>query len=166
MSVDVSLETWETSGIKSYGDDDVFHDTKVLEFSFTFDRATVKVGLKDAKKIHEKLTALLADAAKVQHRCPEELVLLPRAPARSRLQSAVHDHGPRVRGETHQALMKALPYREQPVTELRCGRGHLHESPNAEGAHCCIKPCVSEAELPGSRWDPLRKIHRVTKPIS
>lgn len=62
--------------------------------------------------------------------------------------------------------MKTRPYREQPATELRCGRGHLHESPNAEGAYCCIHPCVSEAWLSPSRWDPIRKIHRVTKPIS
>lgn len=72
MSVDVTLEAWETGGIKSYGDDGDFHNTKVLEFSFAFDRTTVKVGHKDAKKIHDKLAALLADAAKMQHRFPEE----------------------------------------------------------------------------------------------
>lgn len=71
MSVDVTLEGRETSGIKSYGDDGDFHNTKVLEFFFTFGSTTVKVGHKDAKKIHEKLTALLAEAAKVPYPFPE-----------------------------------------------------------------------------------------------
>jgi hypothetical protein len=39
-------------------------------------------------------------------------------------------------------------YRVQPETELACGRGHVHEDPNAEGAFCCIKPCVSESGCP------------------
>jgi hypothetical protein len=33
---------------------------------------TAKVGHKDAKKIYDKLAALLADAAKIRHRFPEE----------------------------------------------------------------------------------------------
>lgn len=70
-SIDVSLEVWETAGIKSLGDD-VFHNTKVLEFCFTFDRTTVKIGHKDAKRLHEKLTTMLADAAKMKYKFPDE----------------------------------------------------------------------------------------------
>jgi hypothetical protein len=69
-SIDVSLEVWETAGVKLYDDDGAFHNTKVLEFSFTFDRAVVKIGHNDAKKLHEKLSALLADAAKMKYKSP------------------------------------------------------------------------------------------------
>jgi len=72
QSIDVSLEVWESSNVKVFGDGDVFHNTKVLEFCFTFDRTTVKVRYKDAKKLHEKLTAVLADAAKIKHKFPDE----------------------------------------------------------------------------------------------
>ena len=71
-SIDVSLEVWETAGIKSLGDDDVFHNTKVLEFCFAFDRTTVKIGHKDAKKLHEKLSLMLTDAARMKHKFPDE----------------------------------------------------------------------------------------------
>jgi hypothetical protein len=54
------------------------------------------------------------------------------------------------------------PYR-QVETELRCGNGHVHTDPNAEGAYCRIPPCMG-IEYSG-RWDPVRKIERAEKRV-
>ena len=33
------------------------------------------------------------------------------------------------------------PYRQPVETELRCGRGHVHQ--NGEGSECLTEPCVT-----------------------